>query len=208
MPSKRVINDFLSNNKLSKSLALLNDTIMNNISNLLNINNKTSFNVLDTTNTTYPNHESTPINSNNTLTVNPIALSINKQAQNKGIVLDSACTDSSYRASDVPNTSNISNVPSYSQLDITTANGSHVYSEGITTREFPFGIKNPIHVFNDNDLHLSMHALSSFTNHPVNGTVALNKFVFKAYDSFGNLFSSGKKKKTINCGSCHQMITT
>ena len=94
--SNSVINDFFVNNILSKSLTLLNDTIINNISNLLNINYKTSYNILDTINSNNTSHESTPINSNNTLTVNPIALSFNKQAQNKRIALDSACTDSSY----------------------------------------------------------------------------------------------------------------
>ena len=175
----------------------MNDIIIDNISNLLNIKNKTLCNILDTTtNTTYPIHESTPINySNNSLTANHVALSLDKQTKNKKIALDSACTDSSYRASDVPRSSNISMVPTINQLDLTTANGSHVYSEGVSTKKFPFNVTTPIHVFNDKDLHLSMHALCSFTNHPINGTVTLDKFGFKAYDSFGNMFCSGAKNE-------------
>ena len=188
-----VIDENFINTLLSKSLTLLNDLIINNMSNLLNSNNKTLFNTPNTININNPSHESTPINKNNKLTEIPKALSFTQQVQSIGVALDSACTHSSYRTSDIPNMSNISEVPSYAQLDLTTANGGHVYSDGLTTREFPFGIKNPIHVLKDNDLHLSMHALNSFTNHPVNGTVILDKYGFKAYDSFGNLFSSGTK---------------
>ena len=86
-------------------------------------------------------------------------------------------------------------MPSNAQLDLTTANEGHVHSEGTSTRSFPFNIKTPIHVFNDKDLHLSMHALSSFTNNPINGTVVLDKYGFKAYDSLGNMFCSGPKKE-------------
>jgi hypothetical protein len=170
--------------------------IINNMSNLLNINYKTSYNLPNTINTTYPSHESTPTNSiNNSLTANPIALSLDKNSHDKGVVLDSACTHSSYRVSDVPIHSNISVVSPHAQLDLTTANGSHVHSKGISSREFPLKIKTPIHVFKDEDLHLSMHALNSFTNHPVNGTVVLDKHCFKAYDSSGTLFCTHPKNE-------------
>jgi hypothetical protein len=56
-------------------------------------------------------------------------------------------------------------------------------------------IKTPIHVFKDEDLHLSMHALNSFTNHPVNGTVVLDKNGFNAYDSNGTLFCTHPKNE-------------
>ena len=174
--------------------------IINNTSNLLNNNNKilhTSIQPSTTNNIIYnTSHESTPIiyPINDNLTVNPKVLSFTQQAKSNR-VLDSACTDSSYRASDVPPHSIISFAPSNAQLDLTTANGSHVYSKGITSREFSPMIKTPIHVFKDEDLHLSMHALSSFTNHPVNGTVVLNKNGFKAYDSNNNLFCTNPKKE-------------
>jgi hypothetical protein len=163
------------------------------LSNLLNINYKTSPNIPNTSNTYIQSRESTPININSYLTENPIALSLNQQVQSKGVALDSACTHSSYRVSDVPNISNISQIHPNAQLDLTTANGGHVYSKGITSREFPLNIKTPIHVFKDEDLHLSMHALNSFTNHPVNGTVVLDKHCFKAYDSNGILFCTHPK---------------
>jgi len=192
-----VIDENFINNIINNSFTLLNDLIIHNMSNLLNIKYKTSYNIPNTINTVNPSHESTPIinPTNNNLTENPKVLSFTHKAKSKNIVLDSACTDSSYRASDVPIHSNISIVPSDSQLDLTTANGSHVYSEGTSTRSFPFDIKTPIHVFNDKDLHLSMHALCSFTNNPVNGTVVLDKHGFKAFDSSGNMFCSGPKQE-------------
>jgi hypothetical protein len=193
--SKVNIDDNFINTIFSKSLALLNDLFIHNLSNLLNINYKISPNIPDTSNTYIHSHESTPININKNLTVNPIALSLNQQVQSKGVALDSACTHSSYRVSDIPNISNISQIHPNAQLDLTTANGSHVYSEGITSRKFSPMIKTHIHVFKDEDLHLSMHALNSFTNHPVNGTVVLDKNGFNAYDSNGTLFCTHPKNE-------------
>lgn len=170
--------------------------IINNTSKLINIENNKRINIPITNNTLQHSHESTLNKLNtNSQTENPIALSFNQQSQVKRIALDSACTDSSYRASDVPIGSNITAIPSHSQLDLTTANGGHVYSEGIAIRNFPCNVRNSIHVFNNNDLHLSMHALNSFTNNPTNGTVVLDRFGFKIYNSDGNLYYSGIKNE-------------
>ena len=100
------------NTLFSNTLTLLNDMIINNTSNLLNNNNKILHSIQPSTpnNIIYnTSHESTPIiyPTNNNLTVNPKVLSFTQQAKSN-IVLDSACTDSSYRASDVPTHSIIS----------------------------------------------------------------------------------------------------
>ena len=187
------------NTFFNKTLTLLDNLIINSTSKLLINNNISSHSTIPHTSSSYTNtssHQSIPyINPIiNNLTENPIALYSNQQANNKGVIIDSGCTDSSYRASDAASTTNdISTVPSHAQLDLTTANGGHVHSTGIATREFPFNTKHPIHVFNDNDLHLSMHSLNSFTNYPADGTVYFDKYGFKAFDSNNNLVCSNSK---------------
>lgn len=211
--SKVNIDDNFINTILSKSLALLNDLFIHNLSNLLNINYKTTPNIPNTSNTYIHSHESTPININNNLTANPKVLSFTQQVQSKGVALDSACTHSSYRISDVPNLSNISQFHPNAQLDLNTANGGHVYSEGISNREFSPNVKTAIHVFKDDDHHLSMHALNSFTNHLVNSTVILDKYGLKAYDSLGNMFCEGPKQENdklwfLPNNTSHNMLDT
>jgi hypothetical protein len=132
------------NTFFNKTLTLLDNLIINSTSKLLINNNISSHSTIPHTSSSYTNtssHQSIPyINPIiNNLTENPIALYSNQQANNKGVIIDSGCTDSSYRASDAASTTNdISTVPSHAQLDLTTANGGHVYSTGIATREFPF----------------------------------------------------------------------
>jgi len=112
------------------------------------------------------------------------------------VVLDSGCTDSSYRTSDATNL-NISIAPSTKNnlLSITTAGGESINSYGIGILNLNDNDINnqQINLFHDNQLTVGMHALNAFTNYPANNTVIFDKFGFKVIDPNNQIICESSK---------------
>ena len=113
-----------------------------------------------------------------------------------GVVLDSACTDSSYRISDAE-AQNIQIIPANPNeiLNITAAGGESIKScaKGTIKYNENKNYDQKINIFDNERLTIGMHALNAFTNHPANCTVTLDKFGFKIIDPNYQILCEGTK---------------
>ena len=182
-----LFNSFLSSFNSFISLASNSHTL--NTVNALKINkpnNTTTSNTLVTN-----SHQSTTINPTNPLTnlTTAAANIIDLPIQQVGVILDSGCSDTSYRTCD---TSNIIPVHIEDQLRITTASGDELSSYGSSSRNFCNDIHH-IDVFEDSKLTFGMHSASQFTNDPYNNTVILNKYGFKVVNPDNKIICENSK---------------
>jgi len=103
------------------------------------------------------------------------------------VILDTVCTDTSYRISDVAYHSNIT-YDDTSGLVLTTASGHGIQAIGTSTTSFgppSSEQRHGIHVFDDDKLVVGMQSLVDFTNHPPNNTVHFDANSFKVFDEAG-----------------------
>ena len=104
-------------------------------------------------------------------------------------ILDSGCSDTAYRLDDVallpPPT------PSPSPFCITCASGDKVCSVGSTTAPLDTSSSYPVHVFDNNDLALSLHSLADFAN--AGNTCLFTKEGFKITDPSGSIICENSK---------------
>ena len=130
------------------------------------------------------------------------------------VILDTGCTDTSYRVSDVAHPSNITydDTPG---LVLTTASGHGVQAIGTSTRSFgPLGSeqRHGIHVFDDDQLAVGMHSLADFTNHPSNNTVLFDANGFRVFDKAGTIICANTKQPSARLwhmpGQAPQLLET
>jgi hypothetical protein len=161
----------------------------------------------------YPKNYTTPTNVDSTLKLtnreSKYKQTTNNKPKNKskinlaaaitnsieGVALDSGCTDSSYRTSDAI-THNIDIKPvTNNNLKITTAGGEGInsYGEGILKINNNKDNNQGINIFENNQLTVGMHAMNTFTNHPANCTVILDKFGFKVINPNNQIIRQGTK---------------
>ena len=208
-PNSTCINGF-DFTKLNSCLTLFSNLAIETIGNLVKLTscNLASNNICSTTGSipTIPSHESTlsshsnDVQIRNTATEPGVALYSNSNAPTDfGVVLDSGCTNCAYKRTDATAYGPMYPLAPSARLHIMAANGGQLQSHGIATRSFqPTNTKLPaqehtLHIFNDDDLTMSMHAMSDFTNHPANNTVTLNKYGFQVVDDVGNIICQNSK---------------
>ena len=107
-------------------------------------------------------------------------------------ILDSGCSDTAYRLDDVMSLPPPSPTPS--PFCITCASGDKVCSIGMTSAPLDSSVSYPVHVFNNDDLALSLHSLADFAN--AGNDCLFTKDGFRIVDPSGAIICENSKDPT------------